>query len=383
MTASSFRATVFSLFISFAGIVSATQCAVAGVPFINGIASLESGTVTTATNPNSTSVGEYQDTQAALASAGVLKINSQPTSAQFGAGGQWTNVTFLPNKWGITSKQQLLDAPASTQTAIEQSYLQSTWQQDQSQGLTSYLGQSVNGQTMNQSAILGCSEFLGTTGCQNYLSTGSAGSNTAAAEQLISQDSQFDSSAITGTSTQVAQSQPGLGPGQEDLAGLGMYCDTSTSTAIAQGAQNEVQGQVAIAESPQTGYTLVNGSSPIAPVMGGGFGAQTCLSSLVGYLQNNSIFDIPDVNGLLTQLVNMTCDKIQSTVENALAPIQNRFYQASQNDGFSAGMGALEQVQSMTASQGTPIPYGQIMGPLADPPITSGFGQPITYGGAF
>ena len=365
-------------------LLSTPAWAQTGPGILQMVSSLESGGNTAATNPNSTSTGAYQDTQAALAQAGILRINSPPGPGQFGAGGSWSNVTFLPNPYGITSRQSLLAASMQTQTAIEGSYLSSVWQQDQAQGLTGYIGQTVNGQQINQSAILGCSEYLGTSGCQQYLATGSAGPLTGGAEQLISQYSQADSSSVTGSNgLQVAQSMPGVGPGQEDLAGAGAYCDPQVGQALAGVAQRQVQAELALAENPQTGYSLPNGSSILDPT--GSFGQYSCLNNIF----NNGlgvIFQVPSLSQILGELENAACTAVDSSISAALMPLSQSMFQNVGADGFSAGALGMsignDGVGGVNASIQSPSSnfslgqYGQ--------PIGAGFGAvPVTYGGAY
>lgn len=374
----------------FGGLIQQCQAQSAGTPFIQMVGQLESGGVTTATNPNSTSTGMYQDTQAALAQAGILTINSQPTAAQFGVNGNWDNVTFQPNQYGITSRQDLLNASPQVQTAIENQYLSSVYQQDQAQGLTNYLGQTVNGQQINQSALLGCSEYLGTSGCNTYLQTGSAGNLTAGAEQLISQYSQADSSAITGApTTQVAQSQPGLAPGQEDYAGAGMYCNPAASQVLNTASQQSVANAVAIAENPQTGYSLINGSGILAP-QSGGYQQYSCLNNLFNN-GLNVIFQVPNLSQILGELENAACTEVESVVQQALAPLNQNFYQSTNIDGFSLGGAGVSVGQSgtpgLTTNLGTPgggLAPGSIEQSIAGQAVGNGFGQaPVTYGGAY
>lgn len=356
-----------------------------GTSFIQMVGQLESGgnaNPLSATNPNSTSTGMYQDTQAALAQAGILTINSPPGPAQYGANGDWSNVTFRPNSYGITSRQDLMNASPQVQTAIENSYLSSVWQQDQSQGLTSYVGQSVNGQEINQSAILGCSEYLGTTGCSQYLSTGSAGSLTAGAEQLISQYSQADSSSITGQQgVQVAQTLPGVSAGQEDLAGAGAYCDTTVGQALSAVAQKEVQAETNLAENPQTGYSLPNGSGILNP--SGSFGQYSCLSNIFNN-GLNVVFQVPSLSQILSELENAACTAVDGAIQQSLAPLSQSLFQNVGADGFSAGA-----LGASIGTTNTPGVSGYVESPTSNfslgtySPVGSGLGVPVSYGGAY
>lgn len=363
--------------------LAAPGLAHAQTSFLQMAATLESGGSTTATNPNSTSTGMYQDTQAALAQAGILTINSPPGPAQYGASGNWSNVTFKPNPYGITSQQSLLNASPQTQTAIETSYLQSVWQQDQSMGLTNYVGQTVNGQQINQSAILGCSEYLGSSGCSQYLSTGSAGPLTAGAEQLIAQYSQADSSSITGTQgLAVAQSTPGVGAGQENLAGSGDYCDPTIGKALAAASQQQVNAEVNLAENPQTGYSLPNSSGILSPT--GSFSQYSCLNNIF----NNGlsvIFQIPSLTQILSQLENAACTAVDGEMASALSPLSQSLFRNVGADGFSAGSLGLSigTNQSGTISGGVQSPTQNFSIGQASP-LGNGFGNTaVTYGGAY
>jgi hypothetical protein len=322
---------------------------------LSTLAQIESGGDTTATNPNSTSAGEYQDTQAALAEAGILTINSPPTAADDGADASWTNVTFLPNPYGITSEQDLLNASPQVQTAIETTYLDNTWAQDESQGLTSYEGQTVNGQVINQSAILGCSELLGTSGCASYLATGQASNPalTDTAEADIAQDSQADSSMITGSATTpVAQSQPSVAAGNANGAGYAMYCNQAASAALSTQAQASVTNAVDLASTPTTGYSLANGSSILNPTAGE-YSEFSCLNNLFNQ-GLNILFSPPNLSGILNELIQAACTKAESYIETALQPLDQSFYQSATIDGFSPGFGLATELNN-TGTVGTSV----------------------------
>ena len=315
-------------------------CAQTQPSIFSTLARIESGGDTTATNPNSTSAGEYQDTQAALAAAGILTINSPPTAADDGANANWTNVTFQPNPYGITSEQDLLNASPQVQTAIETTYLENTWSQDEAHGLTSYEGQTVNGQVMNQSAILGCSELLGWSGCASYLATGQASNPalTDTAEADIAQDSQADSSMITGSATTpVAQSQASVAAGNANGAGYAMYCNQAASSALSTQARASVTNAVDLASTPTTGFSLANGSSILNPTAGE-YSEFSCLDNLFNQ-GLNIVFSPPNLSGILNELIQAGCTKAEIYIQSALQPLDNSFYQSATIDGFSPGFG--------------------------------------------
>ena len=359
--------------------------------FLATAAQIESDGNTTATNANSTSTGMYQDTQAALAEAGVLTINSQPTSSDFGSNANWSNVTFTKNQWGITSQQQLLSASPEVQTQIEQAYLTSTWNQEQGLGLSNYIGQTVNGQQINQSALLGCGELLGASGCQQYLATGQASSPelTATAEADISQYSQSDSSAITGeATTQVAQSQPSVGAGGENTAGYTMYCNSAASTVVNEIAQQAVQASVNLAADPQTGYSLVNGSSILSP-LSGGYAEFSCLDNLFNQ-GLNVLFSPPNLSGILNSLVNAACTKAETAIQGVLQPLNQNFYDATNVGGFSAlgaglsiGTSNSGTISSSVNGIGTGLSPSALSTQILGQAIGPDFATPATFGNAY
>ena len=113
-----------------------------------------------------------------LETAGVVAPGATVTSSDYGSS-DWSNITFAQNQWGITSRQQLLDASPEVQTEIENAGLSSTWTQLGADGAQNFIGQTApGGQVINQSALIACGEQLGAAGCDSFLTTGTTGNPT-------------------------------------------------------------------------------------------------------------------------------------------------------------------------------------------------------------
>jgi hypothetical protein len=331
--------------------------------FAQGELAQESGGNFSATNTSSTAIGGYQMTEAALASAGYITINGPITAAD--DNGNMSNVTWT-GQGGITSESQFLASPAA-QTAAFNTYAGQTWSADQSLGISNDVGQTVGGQTLNQSAILGGSYLLGAGGMQSYIanggqvwetasgapcSAGSAGctfnqSLTQNAQSYIANASQEDSSAITGADATVAESAAGT----SDAGGgstSSLYCASSVATLLQQGSLQYVQQQQALVTNPSTGFTLLNGNSiaqaagllPGASSIGGSsgnFGEFSCLSNLLGG-NLNVLFEPPNLSALLQELENAVCSAGEQMVQNLVQPIEPNMYDSTNLGGFFPGM---------------------------------------------
>lgn len=303
-----------------------------------------------AQSTSSSAIGGYQMTQGALQDAGY--INSS---------GAWTGLN------GVNSASQFMASPTA-QTAAFNSYSGTVWSRDQSLGLTSYVGQTVGGQTMNQSAILGGSYLLGAGGMQTYLQTGQVYTNaagspcspgasgcspnaslTSQAQQYISNASQMDSSAVTSSDMQVTASSPSASLyGGSTVSSL--YCASNVASLLGQGATQYVNQEQAMAVNPQTGFTLLNGSgigqaagASSGITSGGGsngsgtFGAYSCLSNLLGG-NMNILFEPPSLSSIFQQLENQVCSAAQNMVSQAIQPMDSSFYNSVNLGGFFPGM---------------------------------------------
>ncbi len=357
--------------------------------FYQGVTNIESSGNLTATNQSSTAIGGDQLTEAALAQAGYITINSPVTAANYG--GNMTNVTWT-GKNGATSEQAFLDGPnaATIQQDAFNDYASSVWSADESAGIASDVGQTVNGQTLNQSAILAGSYNLGTGGMETYIQTGSVYVNssggvcspsavsaggctaspalTAEAEKYISQASQFDSSAITGSNATVAEGSAGTSSGSSPgSAANGIYCNPTVAKVLQSGAYNYVNQQKEMAESPQTGFTLLNGTSLSqaagtsgSPSSSGGIGGLTgsfgefsCLTNLLGG-NISMLFTPPSLSSILQALENQVCQEGESLITQAIQPLDQSQFEDASIPGFFPGMNAINLGSSVstTASSG-------------------------------
>jgi len=201
-------ATAAALLLSTA--VAVAQTATCG--YMNYVAQQESGGNQWAAASGSTATGEYQMTQAALASVGLITQNSPPSSSNLGPNGNWNNVTFQPNQWGIQSRQDLMNNPQAQQ-ALATQYEQQNWSALQRNGTAGLVGtQSPGGTNLNEAAILDCGYVLGAGGCHQYLTTGQLPANAppgygSVIEKRMAAASQQDASCVTnGQNTPVSNS---------------------------------------------------------------------------------------------------------------------------------------------------------------------------------
>lgn len=332
--------------------------------FAQGELAQESGGNFSATNTSSTAIGGYQMTEAALASAGYITINGPITAAD--DNGNMSNVTWT-GQGGITSESQFLASPAA-QTAAFNTYAGQTWSADQNLGISNDVGQTVGGQTLNQSAILGGSYLLGAGGMQSYVanggqvwetasgapcSAGSAGctfnaSLTQNAQSYIANASQEDSSAITGADATVAESAAGSSGASGSGSASSLYCASSVATLLQQGSLQYVQQKQALVTNPASGFTLLNGNS-IAQAAGlsggassiggagGSYGEFSCLTNLLGG-GLNMLFEPPNLSALLQALVNQVCAAGEQMVQNLVQPVDSSLFQSTNLGGFFPGM---------------------------------------------
>ena len=360
--------------IAWTAIAGGIAAAAAGLTWEQGTFLQESSGNWSAQSTSTSALGGYQMTKGALQDTGY--INSS---------GAWTGLN------GINSAAQFVASPAA-QTAAFDSYSSTVWSRDQSIGLTNYVGQSVNGQTLNQSAILGGSYLLGPGGMQTYINTGevyttpngypcSPGASgcsanphlTSQAQQYISNASQMDSSAVTSSNMQVSASSPvgGVSGGSGGTTASSLYCASNVASLLGQGATQYVNQEMAMATNPQTGFTLLNGSGigqaagassgvtsggglgGLSGLGGGTFGAYSCLSNLLGG-NMNILFEPPNLSAILQQLLNQVCSAAQNMVAQAVQPLDASLYKSVNLGGFFPGM-AMPSLGSgvfMSASQG-------------------------------
>lgn len=334
--------------------------------WISDLASQESNNNFSQVNPASTAIGGYQMTEAALVATGYATYNGPVTAAD--QNGSDANLTFT-GKNGINSVQDFLNNP-QVQTQAATQYAADTWSTLNSNGVVnSYLGQTVAGQTLNQSALLSGAYVLGPTGLKEYLqnggqvyttangypcASGSSGCSynaalTAVAQKRISDGSQYNSSSITGADATVAASQGTLPPGSATPSTVGqLYCAPQVAQMLQGGSTAFVQEQQALAASPQTGFTFLNGNSLYqaggiaggASSIGGStgsYGEFSCLKNLLGG-NLGIIFSPPNLSQILSGLVNEVCSAGQSMITQALSPITQNLYQTANIGGFFPGI---------------------------------------------
>lgn len=335
-------------------------------PWISNLASQESGGNFAQTNPASTAIGGYQMTEAALVASGYAKYAGPTTAADYN--GADSNLVWT-GKDGVTSTQSFL-ANQQAQTNAATAYSQQLWSTLNQQGTASqYIGQTVAGQKINQSAMLTGAYLLGPNGMQSYLQNGgqvyttaagvpcSAGSSgcsynaalTAVAQKRISDGSQYDASSITGGYTQVAASQGTLPAGSSTPGNVGsLYCAPQVATLLQTGSEAFLNQQKQLVASPATGYTTLNGNSLLqagglaggASQLGGltgSYSQYSCLSNLLNGNLNVGL-NLPNLSSILSGLLNEVCQAGANMVSQALQPIDQNLYQSTSIGGFFPGI---------------------------------------------
>lgn len=339
--------------------------------WISDLAMKESGGNQYQTNPYSTAIGSYQLTEAALVSAGYATETGPVTAADYN--GNDSNLVFT-GKDGVNSVQDFM-ANQAAQTNAAETYAKQAYGALSSSGTVSqYMGQTVNGQVMNQSAMLTGAYVLGPQGFKDYLANGGKvytngvydPTLTAEVQSRIADGSQYDASAITGGYTSVPNSEPGAntGPVTPSTVASSLYCNPYVSQLLVEGAKSFINQARAEVIDPQTGYTLLNGNSvaqaaglaPGGSTVGGGtgtFGEFGCLSNLLGG-SLNVLFEPPNLSGILQQLENSVCSAAQSEMSNLVQPVTSALFNNTNLGGFfpGLGLGALAGGISTSLTQG-------------------------------
>jgi hypothetical protein len=364
--------------------------------YMSKMSQAESGGNSHATNPYSSATGSYQFTQGALQSAGLLSVNGGPTPK---GAGDWNNVTWKDNPYGVKSREDFMNNQAA-QDAVMQAYTQKNWQALQANGAADYIGKTVNGVTIDESALLAGAHFLGPAGMKEYLEKGTINGDALAnhpeAEaMLLKRMSQFagtDVSDVTGQYTPGGGGQysgDSLASGGSGGGGNvpGMYCDPKIAQAHENYAKQYVQMKTSMAENPVTGYASTASMKSPAPIqgispsggaagssggftgqgggalgglgggaggilggLGGGGGSSTSGFTGLSCLDNlfKSGFDIffspPSLGDLMGMLENFACGKLTEQYNQMLSPINGALSQStSQLGGFMPiqGIGGL------------------------------------------
>jgi hypothetical protein len=326
----------------------AQSAATSGESIDQGFEEFESSDGVAVTNPNSTATGDYQDTIAFLETAGIVAPGQVVSASDFGDS-NWSNITFAANPYGITSRQQLIDAPLSVQTAIENAGLTATYQQEEADGLTTYLGQTApGGQVINQSALLACGEQLGAAGCQSFLQNGTTGNQALddSVESEMETMSQTDSSAITGTSTTtVAEASGGSSVAGQNGSHTFMYCPPSVSATMQAASVANINAAVMLASNPTTGYSLADGSAISAGASSGSstqpddFGVSSCLSNLFSFQGLSFLFTTPNLTAIIQHLVGLACSYAENIKTQMLAPLNQASFANLVPSGFQPYIG--------------------------------------------
>lgn len=325
-----------------------------------------------ASNSGSTAIGGGQMTEAAIVSAGFATYGGPITSADYnGSDGNlvWTG------KDGVNSTSQFLNNIPAQQDAMN-TYAGQIWQSDQNNGAASYVGQTVAGQQLNQSAILSGSWYLGSPGMASYLQNGgqvwsnSAGNpcakgspgcsynalETGVAQARIARGSQYDSSSITGANATVGESAAGTDT--ETVNGQTEYCSPQVAQYLQAASQAYIAQQNNLVNTPGVGYTTMNGNT-LAQAAGlqpttNGAGAgdmsdYSCLNNLLGGL--NISLSPPNLSQILNGILNQACNKAQSMLQNQLQPLTNDLDNTQNIGGFFPGL-------DVPVNAGASVSYG-------------------------
>lgn len=312
-----------------------------------------------ATNSGSTAIGGGQMTEAAIVSAGFATYGGPITGADYG--GSDANLVWT-GKDGVNSTQGFLTNVSAQEDAMN-TYAGQIWQSDKNDGEMAYLGQTVAGQQLNQSAILSGSWYLGAGGMASYLQNGgqawtnanndpcakgSAGcsynaSETAIAQARIARGSQYDSSSITGSNSSVAEGAAGTDT--INVNGQTEYCSPQVAQYLQVASKAYIAQQNNLVNTPGVGYTTMNGNTlaqaaglqPSANGAGAGdMSEYSCLNNLLGGL--NITLSPPDLSQILNGIINQACNKAQSMLQNQLQPLTNDLNNSQNIGGFFPGL---------------------------------------------
>jgi hypothetical protein len=325
------------------------------------------------TNPNSTSTGTYQLTEGAMQACGYLKETGKITSADYGTG-EFSNVTWT-GKNGVTSRESFMQNKAA-QDSCASSYANSSYQALNSSSKSS-IGGSIPGtsNTITQSGLVTCAYVAGTTGCNNFLSSGTTGDSSIDANlrARMSSAGPTDSSCLTGTidNTQYQGTDVNIGAGQANTTGL--YCNPDVAKAMGQAGAQAVQNWKVLAGSTGVGYTMVDGSSVNAAAgingektadgtswftrmtQNGGYQAMSCVDQLLrsGIMP---FFNLPSIGDIMSMLESFACSKMQELFSDVANPINSALYA---NTNFGTMGGFLPQLGLGSLGGGVQIVEGQ------------------------
>lgn len=268
-----------------------------------------------------TSYGAFQQKVAALTDIGYLK-NGSFTSAS-----------------GVSSMSEYLQC-SSCQIQAETLILKNDWSTLESNGtVSSYNGQTLDGITWNESALIECAQQLGATGCKRYLDTGVTTSNNPHLLADIAAASETDSSAITGTATTAVDNSSAITSDSQISAGtaaasLFSYCSKQVSALLSEMGRANVDKAALIAESGDTGFTMANGSGVVTSVTNNGasytmnsdtgtgsFLKNSCLSNIFSNLLPSAIFQLPSLSTIMSEIESAACNAMNSEVSTLIEPV--------------------------------------------------------------
>jgi hypothetical protein len=309
-------------------------------------------------NTSSSAAGLYQTTFASLTQSGFI-TGSQAQCCGIGAYSQASWNGPLAQQYGVTSLQDFLNNPQA-QAAAFSSAASNNYNQLMGAGGSQYIGQTYDGLVLNQSALVECSYVLGGSGCANALANGTVPNQVL---QRMQAAEPYDSSSITGQATSAGGGSipGGIGNSGPTGSALGLYCNPAVAQALVNIAAAKVQGDLAVASYPQTGFTMLNGGSVLQQAgLGGTSGSGTssgsgsgglftvggpgsfrttsCLNNLLSGSGLSVIFSPPSLQAIENMLMSAVCQGIQSMFSQMLAPLQQSLYQSANLGGFFPGM---------------------------------------------
>lgn len=351
----------------------------ASCPWMTQLATQEGANNYSNTNPNSTSTGTYQLTEAAMQSCGYLKETGPITNADYGKG-EFSNVSWT-GKNGVTSRESFMQNK-SAQDSCAASYANYSYQHLNSAS-KSTIGSSIpgTGNTITQSGLVTCAYVAGSGGCNNFLRTGSTGNSStdAVLRARMSSAGPVDSSCLTGITddTKYQGDTVNIGAGQADTTGL--YCNPDVAKAMGQAGAQSVQNWKVLSGSTGVGYTMVDGSSVNAAAgingektadgtdwftrmaQNGGYQAMSCVDQLLrsGIMP---FFNLPSVGDIMGMLESFACGKMQELFSDVANPINSALY-ANTNFGTMGGflpqlgLGSLGGGVQLVEGQGSLVNY--------------------------
>ena len=269
----------------------------------------------------------------------------------------WHDAVFTPeaNQYGVYNVDDLRfsSGGSALQDAAAGTLAYGMYNQ-LSGGTTSYVGQNINGVTINEAALLRGAWHLGPGGMNTWASSGFS------AEGLRAMDPDGSILAANGYSSYEAwnaslmNQMASMGnvdiselTGGEYVVGGGSYeggssledCAPEISQALAESGRKRVENVVAMAQDQNLGFSTLE--QPM--------GVMSCIDfAFSGGL--DIFFQVPNINGLLSGLQDYACSQLNSMVGNAMNQMTSTLQDATSLNANVPGFGPISGLGGVSMS---------------------------------